>query len=284
MLYAKSPKPTIVHISIPALLSARVLELPENRPIITVWVHGSKLLFSKIFTAFSFLPAGISKGADLQSTYHHAQLFKALSLASPHLFPYDHIYGFGWSGALSFSVRQAAGQMLYEQLKTLIDSYTKMHGAVPFVRVITHSHGGNVALNIAAAMGNECAYVIDELILLACPVQVHTSHLITHPCFKRVISFSSKHDSLQVLDPQGIYKHEKKLAKKSPLFSERLFDHHPKVQQVFVQHRVRGLSHIEFILSSFVGALPTIMAYLNDAQTHTVLSDKPVVYKVILEV
>ena len=48
---------------------------------------------------------------------------------------------------------------------------------MPIFKLITHSHGGNVALYLAPIAEEDPlnAVTIEELILLACPVQVETS-------------------------------------------------------------------------------------------------------------
>jgi len=56
---------------------------------------------------------------------------------------------------------------------------------VPKVTLISHSHGGNVALNLAAIAEKESPLSIERLILLACPVQQETAALVDAPMFKK---------------------------------------------------------------------------------------------------
>ncbi|MGB8467911.1 MAG: hypothetical protein WCE21_02815 [Candidatus Babeliales bacterium] len=267
-------------IIIESPLPPHAFSKPHKRPIITIWVHGSKIFFSKIMTRFSFSPPGISHAQDLDPKYHHRTIANTLSKACPALFPAEHFYLFGWSGKLDFQTRKKEALVLYEQIAQLVRATQQKYAVAPYVRIITHSHGGNVALNMALYCNKDSDFVIDELILLACPVQEETKNLVHAPCFKKVISLFSRIDSMQVMDPQGMYAHMRvqKDSKKVPLFSERVFDGGQRLMQASVQIGWRGLSHIEFLFDPFLTHLATIIAYLNQ-DDDTGLSVRKIILK-----
>jgi hypothetical protein len=145
-------------------------------------------------------------------------------------------------------------------------------------KLITHSHGGNVALYLAplAEEDPENAIIIEELILLACPVQVDTSPYVNESIFVKVYSVHSHHDILQVLDPQGIHiyleslKHYgleftvKHLKRLGPLFSARHFIAAPQVIQLNVRYPNRELFHVEFLFPSIIQTLPSLINIMKE--------------------
>jgi len=58
-----------------------------------------------------------------------------------------HFYTFGWSGILSLTKRRNDALRLYNALSEELKHYREM-GINPKIRIIVHSHGGNVALNL----------------------------------------------------------------------------------------------------------------------------------------
>lgn len=71
----------------------------------------------------------------------------------------DHFYTFGWSGILSSIKRRNDSLRLYNTLSDEVARYYKM-GIKPKIRLICHSHGGNVALNLG--MVHEALYLIKK--------------------------------------------------------------------------------------------------------------------------
>lgn len=59
-----------------------------------------------------------------------------------------HVYTFGWSGLLSQKQRRKEAIRLYNLLAEEIDRYHCL-GKNPKIRLIAHSHGGNLCLNLA---------------------------------------------------------------------------------------------------------------------------------------
>jgi hypothetical protein len=209
---------------------------------------------------------------------HTKDLFTMLCTKYPEPFPQEHCYAFGWSGELNSSARKEAAHDLLKELRTIQKSYA---GTPSTFRLITHSHGGNVALSLKIAAeryDNRVPLSIDELILLACPVQVETAEYASSTLFKKVYSIHSHHDLLQVLDPQGVHAFLEylknfgleftlsNLKELGPLFSERHFPAHCGVIELNIKYPHRELFHIEFLLPRFIDALPALLVH---AQAHT---------------
>ena len=244
----------------------------NNPPPITIWVHGTFFFPNYLLPKFFYCKDGLNLATVLDTSYHHRMIAQTLSETDPERFPLETFYLFGWSGKLSFSARQKAAQELYTALKKLIAEYEKKYNQKPFIRIITHSHGGNVTLNMAALQDQANDIKIAELILLACPVQERTKRLAQDELFPTIVSLFSTLDTMQVLDPQGLYQKEiheiqKQYEKrKAPLFSEREFEPHKNLTQVKLKINERGLFHIEFMLKRFLGLLPTILNEIKNWQ------------------
>jgi pimeloyl-ACP methyl ester carboxylesterase len=179
-----------------------------------------------------------------------------LIYADSEQFQAKNFYMFSWSGKLCFEERETAAKQLHDDIESLLQSYRKT-GIDPYIRIIGHSHGGNVALNLAH---HKNSFQIDELILLACPVQEKTKSLIKEPLFKSIYAFYSALDIIQILDPQGIYKHKNRA---DTLFSNRQFAHQPNLAQMKVKIDRRAITHCEFAQSSFLQLLPEILKNIN---------------------
>ena len=116
----------------------------------------------------------------------------------------DHelYYTFGWSGLISYHTRQKAAYFLYQKLIRLCERL-RAKGLEPKIRLITYSHGGNVAVQMANFdPWNEAQskLTIDELVCFAKPVQRDNDALIRHPMFKKIYHFYSNGDVPQKLD------------------------------------------------------------------------------------
>lgn len=139
-------------------------------------------------------------------------------------------YSFGWNGQLSQKARRHAAISLYQALSQEVAAYNA-RGLSPRVRLICHSHGGNVALNLAginAALSGEqfsdpettanieeikqsleklelsqnlpSQFYIDELVMLATPIQKETEGLAASRFFKQVFTGYSHNDKTQIID------------------------------------------------------------------------------------
>lgn len=225
-------------------------------PTINVWIHGTRLFSRPVFEEIFNGKASLKPISCMPEESKLKKISFSICKRKPHEFCYDHFYVFGWSGKLSFNTRYETSKALYDQLKDLSQSYEHQFGSAPRIRLITHSHGGNVALNLAYSKGTDTSLCIDELILLACPVQAQTKHLIYDPIFKKIISLYSSLDIIQIIDPQGLYKNH---IKPSSWFSERCFPPCDKLHQVKIRMNKRALTHYEFTDEAFLEHLPHII-------------------------
>lgn len=230
-----------------------------HSPTITVWIHGTKLFPRQVLKNLFHAPKGLIPAQEFDRKYHLRMIAETLAESNPERYPIEHIYLFGWSGALDFNERIKAARDLQRVLKKLIQQYEEKHGVRPRIRLITHSHGGNVALNLARVNDKQNPIVIDELILLACPVQQNTEHFVADHMFKEVFVLYASLDLLQVIDPQGLYKENQNW----PLFSQRRFPPQKNVIQVKIKLNGRALFHSDFIRLQFINLLPAIIDKLR---------------------
>ena len=276
---------------------------PPKAPIVTVWIHGTRAdenlppflakLTKSLYQLLCDDTKGLYRTADLDHQHYPFLRAKALSAGDPVRFNSEHLYTFGWSGKLTLKARETASHDLFNALKLLHKIYKEKYGIDPEFILISHSHGGNVILHLAETIDPDGFELhIAKAILLACPVQKHTAHLISSPIFERIYSLHSHTDMIQIADPQGLH-NRKKITK--PLLSLRHFDSHPKLAQVLIRwkncplwttddyainktamkglirsintlnyiKKSRGLLHVEFGLLPFVCQLPTIINELD---------------------
>ena len=106
-------------------------------------------------------------------------------------------YTFGWSGLLSYKLREKEGITLYNKIKKLVKNLKK-EGFEPKINVIGFSHGGTVILNMAKARHQRVK--INKTILIGMPVQKDTDYLINSPIFKKIYHFYSDSDYVQKID------------------------------------------------------------------------------------
>jgi len=232
--------------------------------LVTVWIHGTQLLPPWAFSNFFYSMTGLHPVLEYDKKYGMYTMASMLSDADKEQFPLEHFYSFGWSGKLSCKERESVALELYAALHDLMQQYEQEHGQYPHLTIITHSHGGNVVLNMVNAQINP-SWAIDRLILLACPVQKVTCDYVKHPLFRKIYSFYSKLDAVQILDPQGVQR--KTDQRETPLFSERMFPTCKHLKQAKIKINSRGLFHVEFLLSRFLPLLPSIIEEV-DAWSH----------------
>lgn len=147
-------------------------------------------------------------------------------------------YTFGWSGILSQQYRQKESVIFFDQLSKEVEKY-KEKGFDVKIRILAHSHGGNVALGLAGIynviqmydkpLGKDLEYLnllgdkrrlrffskiffthqwsgcqtlkqVDELVMLGTPIQKETSFLASSPFFGKVYNIYSKSDAIQTRD------------------------------------------------------------------------------------
>jgi hypothetical protein len=240
----------------------------QNKPI-TVIIHGTSQStnVTRVIPPLHSLcarnfrtPCGFLHLDDLPKDHAFRALASALHEKSPQEFPLETFYFFGWSGALSHGARK----------KAAADLHACLTGFSCPVTLITHSHGGNVALNLACILENgQQTFCIERLILLACPVQDITENHVHSSLFKKIYSFYSAADILQVADPQAIF--SDCTWPQTSLFSRREFKNAPHVTQVKIKSDGRSLSHLAFIRPKFFRCLPDIIKILEHPENKELL-------------
>jgi hypothetical protein len=228
--------------------------LDAKRPIMTIWIHGT--------TKNSILglikkdgPKGLFKMGEIEDSVKSKKVAACLSEKAQEEFPAESFYLFRWSGKLSYKNREHEAERLYQALEQEVKLYQERYGATPFIKIITHSHGGNVALNLAKVRAADVNFCIDELVLLACPVQKTTAHLVKDSFFKKIYALYSTHDFVQVLAPQGLG------------FSGRHFPEHTTLRQAKVKINGKSPNHFDFVNPKFIQHLPGIISYLSKQKT-----------------
>jgi len=277
---------------------------PAKPPVVTVWIHGTKVdeclpaPFAKIAKNIGNIifqhKMGLHHTTEFNQHHYDAIRAEILATSKPVIFQSEYLYSFGWSGELNPQARKNASQELFNNLKQLHNLIQEKTGQSPEFILISHSHGGNVILHMAEINDPEgFQLTISKVILLACPVQKRTEHLIGSPMFKRIYSLHSHTDMIQIVDMQGL--HIKKKVRR-PLFSQRHFNPHPKLVQVAIRwkncptwhdddriinevvlkhltnsiklinilKKNRGLFHVEFQLLPFLRHLTSVITYLDE--------------------
>ncbi|MEX0849001.1 MAG: hypothetical protein WD055_02135 [Candidatus Dependentiae bacterium] len=228
---------------------------------ITIWVHGSNITPDLILRNFFYHQKGMVNALQYRSPRYHARVIaEVLSEADPKKYQMENFYFYGWSGALCYDKREETARSLYLAILELKNIYSKKYPNTDLkIRIITHSHGGNVALNLCPAQKNDTPLIIDELIMLAAPVQLATKDLAQNSCFKKIYSFYSGTDLYQILDFQRVRKKRRTLK----IYSERRFDEFDNVRQAKVKLNCWSLMHIEFLLKKFLRHLPLLTKELD---------------------
>jgi hypothetical protein len=248
-------------------LHARTPTHPSNPPI-TIWIHGTRFIRRPMYESFFEGTPHLKLAKYAPEEYYLRTIAQTLSKTDPIRFPFQTFYLFGWSGKLRAAAREEAAKYLYRDLTHLAIAYEKRYHKRPIIRIITHSHGGTVALNIAKVQSSP-SFHIKELILLACPVQKNTREYLADPLFEKVYALCSSLDMVQLLAPQiisNVYRTKKgNLRSKMewPLFSERCFPGNPKLTQIKIKMNGRAIFHHEFNGKPFIRVLPRILTTMN---------------------
>ncbi len=226
----------------------------ESVPRLNIWVHGT--------TIRAAVPVKLAQFHNSNKLMHYSELMldrgacpraKVLAQADSVEFALNDFYLFRWSGLLNWREREAASIDLYHALNSKIDEIVAKTGKYPIITLLTHSHGGNVALSLAKINKKfDNKLKIARLVLLACPVQHATAHLANDEMFGKVYAFYSNYDFIQVMAFQRL---GKPALRKFSKFSN-------KVIHVKTGWGLRGLWHNEFkdlpFLGKLVGALKQI--------------------------
>ena len=228
---------------------SRILPFPATRNI-TIFIHGTRLMrffplnilkkLTLLDQCLSTPKSGLHHFLEIPKNNNQIKIATTLNRVAPDLFPLESFYLFGWSGKLDIKERRSAAKTLIADIdRMIVTPFREKHGIDPIITIISHSHGGNVALNMVR--NTPIDFCVENLILLACPVQNQTKRYSKSPVFKNIYSIFSKDDMLQVMDlqPMGFFGHKVKKAwnKKStdplkglwkmfklPFFSKRKFE------------------------------------------------------------
>jgi len=201
----------------------------------------------------------------------------------------NYFYTFGWSGLISQNRRRREAVRFYNALSEEIEKYHKQ-GIFPKVRLISHSHGGNLCLNLAAInillknkklseiekisknqdeadslaaiseiltnmpsqeyalqekkqkhyeyVPKKASVIIDELIMLAAPIQPETECFIFSDTFKKVYSFYSDQDFAQRVDWVSTKKRFSNQRISSDIYSRCGFDPIKEQNQKIIQAQI----------------------------------------------
>lgn len=253
------------------LVKKKDISPSDEAPVITVWIHGTKFTRSDTYRrVFNGIPdiKHIKEFPSEHGIQFHMQL---LDRDAHDLFDYNSLYIFGWSGRLSTHERYWAAVILYQKLASLYESYRKKFGKAPRIRLVTHSHGGNVALNLARVHKlRHDQLEIDSLILLACPVQYETKSLVENTFFKKIYAFYSSLDMVQVLAPEFMYRMRDKEGSivgsclRWIPFSNRCFAPDTCVRQAWIKINGHAIMHSSFTHSKFLRTLPKLLEAVDE--------------------
>ncbi len=250
-------------------------EPTESKDFITVWVHGTIFPWQ-----IKTVPHGLQHVDTLHERSRYRGCAEALTSRYPHTYQYENFYAFGWSGQLSFVERECAAKELHRELSALVAQHRKK-GKEPKIRIICHSHGGNVALNLANIANpidkTDPRLRVHELVLLACPVQCATSHCTKDPMFENIYVLYSRSDFGQIADPQGLYASmrrcvphpvsgKKRHTPKCPLLSGREFIPQDNMLQGRLFLNGASAGHAEFSHCDVMGNIPILIDSLHECR------------------
>lgn len=268
----------------PSVKPCRAPQPAPGQPIMNVFVHGTAIAQAPASRTALVVYPGLHKfdpnqtdtnitfPAALQNIYRIAMT--NLSKEDPTRFPPDSLYLYGWSGYLSPSIRLQEAALLYyrilEEIRRIVLIEEK---PFPFVRIITHSHGGNIALNLSQYKNcfpcpfinpDDCKryigqFNVDDMILLACPVQDFTSAFISDSMFLNVTTFSSPNDFVQIYDPQDLFLS----VPGKKLYSTRVFPgsntQNANIAQIKLIINRGTIQHIDFVREKVIFPLPGLL-------------------------
>lgn len=259
-----------------------------NPPSITIWVHGTLMFYIPVYHQIFVDNSCLLPATALPKDHHFRIIADTIAEHDPEHFPLEEFYIFGWSGKLKNKEREIAAQRLYEEILRVRKNYHEKYGIEPTIRIIAHSHGGNVTLNMCN-IDAAPPFTIKSLILVACPVQEKTMHLISTPMFKRVYSLYSSFDIVQVLAPEfkwlrTTHAHNpkgRKYSYKLIPFSARLFPIYSHLTQAKIKIDDYPISHTRFSAKKFISCLPTILQKLDSWHDESLATNKIAKHKLL---
>ncbi|NBX78084.1 hypothetical protein EBQ93_01845 [bacterium] len=245
---------------------------------LSIFIHGTGCGFtSHVARNLRYAPRGLVKIDEniKKKKQKPGQYFivhaKRLAQKNHERFDAESFYTFGWSGNLSFKTRDKASKVLAQELAQTLQEY---EDNLPIVRIITFSHGGNIALGLGKYQDLLPKNVKIELILLACPIQAETEQYVGASCFTKIYNIMSHNDVVQRIDPQNIYRVTKD---SHSFFSRRTFIQlEEKIRQAQITINGIGFGHVDTCYGETMLRLPFILDALDNQVS-------PSVYKINFE-
>jgi len=246
--------------------------LPAKNKPITIFIHGGGKPISSLFTFPGFhesCPQGLVPYHSLfcSGCTLGKKVAECLNDGDAEKFPMTAFYIFGWSGQLSFKHREDVGRQLYYIITQFKND--PQYKDQP-ITLITHSHGGNAALQIGveAAKHDDTRPLIDQLIIMGCPVVSISNDLVSSPIFnKKTIILFSQSDAVQRLDPQGLYPQCASKKYCTPFWSGRRFEPSEHIIQAELKTNNRSQTgHLGFVTRKFLKHLPELINMLNNPE------------------
>lgn len=254
-----------ITILISFLLCCTIITFADTT-VVNVYVHGTQQFGSKMLSKdIWYCDQGLHSIRELPASSMMVKDAKLLQQGDAKNFDLEHYYTFGWSGKLGFDNRAAAGKDLYQEIVALFKQYQKKYNTLPKLRIITFSHGGNVALNMVKYLPFIDGQKIElELVLIACPVQKVTEDLINHPEITQSVVIYSTMDLLQIAD---YYTYNG-----SRYLPNRTFEtNRSNCFQILVSVNHVTLSHIE-LCHAFMRHIPEVLRSVDDKDVNSARS------------
>lgn len=237
----------------------------KRASVITVYVHGTLFNWRNILATIpvasqlTYVPDGLTlvKNLDKEAIAH--SLARDFCKKDSKRFVYDNFYAFGWSGKWSFEERDKSSKFLSEELVKISSEYEQENGIKPVIRIVTFSHGGNVALGMASYLPKNFEV---EVICIGCPIQPETENWMVSDCFSKIYVISSLNDIIQVSDPINIYRNMRR-DNAQQLLSKRFSDYDgTKLKQACVSVNGTYLGHYE-LFQLFNKHVPAVLNRLD---------------------
>lgn len=222
---------------------------------ITVWIHGIDLFKS------NFYNLGLWPAHTFVENESLFRIGKDLVESDPVRFSSDKLLMYSWAGRFNYEECERAAGMLYDFLTQAVKDYEKQNDYRPKVRIITFSYGGNIVFNLPKFKNPRNMLIIDELILLAWPVQNDLVYRAKDSMFKKIFNVYSPLDCVQIIDPQGFVCRP---FGKAALFTGRRIKRADNVLQASIHLNGRGCGHFGLNGRRFISLFPYVLDELND--------------------
>jgi len=241
-------------------------------PSITVVIHGTKLFIGSFYLNYFDGKPQIKHASALPAAKCSSKFLKDVASCPSNAFPYKDLYYFGWSGLISVKEHNKAAEALYDQLVVLSNQYYQKYHVKPHIRIVGHSHGGNLGLRLGLFHARKQKDIlIDELVMLATPVHRTTAQFGYSPLFKNIYSFYACLDCFQAIAPEiceSIYDDTGTLVlnkRRGYLFSGQTFPTYIPIKQARIKKDGHTITHSDFMTKEFFCALPALIRKVDKA-------------------